>query len=726
MICAFKGMGVSALALTAGALIYAPPASAQSGSPPPQGGGSFAIDEVVVTAQRRAERAQDVPISVTALSARELERSGLASTEDLSSAIPGLTMSPGAARSFITLRGVGTTAYSTTPAVLVFVDGVYQPFDGGVEFANVQSIELAKGPQGTLFGRNATGGILQVTTKNPLSWQGVDLQIGYANYDTRSGNAYASTKLSDRVAADLSAFYYDQKEGWGTNVLTGIDHYTSKRYGVRSKVVAEIDDTFTATLTGDYRYRSDQVGLSASIPPGLFFYNPLTNTRFTLPSAYDIVSEFPPSSVSREGGLALTLDKRLGAVKLLSLTSYRENEDRFRADFDGTGFPLAQAQRGDDRKAFSQEFQISGEGDRFNWVAGLYYFRMDMDISGIRLAGLAFPAGLAVSSKDQIKASAAYAQGTYEILPDTRLTLGARYTVEKREITGRVANGAGAIIPETAGTQEATFKEPNYRVALDHRFSPEVLAYASWTRGFNAGFYNQTPFRGFTAAANALVEPEIIDAYEFGVKSDLFDGRARVNLAAFFYDYKNLQQQIFSPAGITVLNAAAAKIKGIDAEIVLRPMASLLLSFSANVLDAEYKSYPEAANYDILPNGAFVAVGARDAKGKKVVNAPDFDLQASATHTLDTSIGSFNTTISANYQSKQFSDPQNEFPIKKRTLLNLSEQWTSNDEKTTVTLWAKNLTDEVYDLSYTLLAPTGPLGNPGAPRTFGVTLGQKF
>ena len=686
------------------------------------------LADIVVTAQRRSESAQSVPIAVAAFSGDQLAKVGLASSADLVTVVPGLTINPTGARSPIFLRGVGNNGTSTSPSVLTFIDGVYQPFDStGADYSNVQSIEVAKGPQGTLFGRNATGGVIQITTRDPMDWQGLDAQLGYANYNELSARVYGAAKFSDKVAADLAGFFLNQEDGWGKNIATGHDSYTARRWGLRGKLVFEADDTFKATLTGDYTYRRGQqgLGISPSTLNGRLF-NAVTGQEQTLPSVYDINSEFDPLYRTRESGAALNLEKQLGSVKLLSITSYRHLIEDIDIDFDGTEFQAIRLTREDRRRAFTQELQASGGDKGFHWVAGLYYYYMHSGINGPRFSGLFFPGGFDISSRDTTKAYAAYAQGTVEVLPNTNLTLGARYTIEKRQITGQTSS-SGFVIPGSAGTEKATFKKPNFRVALDHKLTPDILAYASWSRGFNAGFFNQISFGGFTAAANPVVKPEEIDAYEVGLKSELFDRKLRVNIAGFLYDYSNLQQQIYSPfGGIISVNAAAARIKGIDLDIVARPIRQLTLSFSANYLDTKYRSYPLAPNYDYIAGGNFRAVGALDARGKQLVGAPKFGLQGSATYTLDTSIGTFDTTANVNYQTKQYSDPQNEFPIPGRTLIGVTEQWKSPDEKTTVTLWVKNLTNKKYDLSFSLLENVGLIGNPGAPRTYGITLGRKF
>lgn len=711
--------------------IYGHCSVAQTGSPVTQSQtaqSDAGLADIIVTAQRRSESAQNVPIAVAAFSGDQLAKVGLTSSADLSTVIPGLTINPTGSRSPVFLRGVGNNGTSTSPSVLTFVDGVYQPFDStGGDYSNVQSIEVAKGPQGTLFGRNATGGVIQITTKNPFDWEGVDAQIGYANYNEFSTRVYASAKLADTIATDVSGFFVNQEEGWGTNVGTGNDAYTNRRYGIRGKLAFEIGDTFEATLTGDYSSRRglQGIGISPTAFNG-FTYNALTAQKLRLGSKYDIQSEFDPGYRTRESGTALTFKKSTGNVNFLSISSYRHAIEDIDIDFDGTDFAAIRLTRRDRRSVFTQELQASGSSNSIDWVAGLYYYFSRSGINGPRFAGIFFPGGFGISSTDRTNAYAAYAQGTVHLTPTTNLTLGARYTIEKREISGFTRTGSGVVIPGSTGDQSKTFKKPNFRIALDQKLTPDILAYVSWSRGFNAGFFNQISFGGFNDTVNPVVKPEGIDAYEVGIKSELLDRRLRVNLAAFVYDYSNLQQQIYSPGGIISINAASARIKGVDLDIVARPARALTFSISGNYLDSSYRSYPLAPDYDILADGNFIAAGAVDAKGNRLVSAPKFGAQASATYTIETQIGTFDTTASFNYQSKQYIDPQNEYFIPKRTLVNLTEQWRSADEKSSVTLWAKNLTNRHYDVSVSLLTGVGLVGNPGAPRTYGVTLGRKF
>lgn len=716
------------------AIAYASAAHAQAAPASEAGAQDEGIGDIVVTAQRRVESGQNVPIAVAAFSADQLATAGVNSPTDIGKVVPGVTVTTGAARSQIYLRGIGNNNYGTSSAVLTFVDGVYQPFDatGGAEFNNLKTLELAKGPQGTLFGRNATGGVLQITTKNPLDWQGFDGEIGYANYKTLSGKAYVAAKFADNVAADLAGFYYNQSDGWGKNITTGQDVYTAKRYGLRSKFVADLGDDFTVTLAGDYSNRRGQLGTAWGRPAIRPFIFDIAQNAPLFLNYYDIAADDRGVGVrTKEGGGSLTLEKHFDEVKLLSITSYRKDKEAFRFDLDAGPLPAFTLYRTDRRRAFTQELQVSGAGKGLNWTAGLFYYSANTDSNGPGFGGFIVPFAFltapgqdfVISSEDMLKSYAAYAQGTVEILPKTNLTLGARYTIEKREIDGRTS-GSPVLSPGSAGVQKETFKKPSFRASLDHKVTPDVLVYASWNRGFNAGSFSQQALF-YNDAANPAIKPEIVNAYEAGVKSDWLNNHLRINASAFLYNYSNLQQQIFINNVVGVTNAGGARIKGLELELVAKPMSGLLLSFASTYLDAKYTSYPNAPRYILQPAGN-VTTSSVDAAGKKISRAPAFSMNASATYSLDTEIGTFDSTVNVNNRSKTYSDPFNEFVTKGRTLLNLSERWTSRDGQTTLNLWVQNLTNKKRDELTSIADGTGEIPVVGAPRTYGITLGRTF
>jgi len=694
------------------------------------------IENIIVTAQRRTESAQDVPISLQAFSGESLTNAVVESTEDLTNIVGGLVVQPSAARPALFLRGVGTNSSNTTPAVLTFIDGVYQPFGQSVDLANISSIEVLKGPQGTLFGRNATGGVIQITTRAPSENFGGHFELGYGNYDTIRGTAYITGGLADGVAADLSLRYVHQGDGFGTNVFNGTDVFFTRRFNARSRIRFDLSDVTNITLSGDYSRLRGTPGSNVSPAVGydfLFVNGALrqVGTPF-YPGNFDVNANLQPGWISKEWGTNLTFETQFSGLTLRSISAYRQSDEQIRIDFDGG--PANAINLGidrDPRKAFTQEVQLlSGSGGPFNWVVGAFYYwanwssYFQLCTGGANL--FTNGCGPVAVSQDSTNSLAAYAQGTYEFLPNTRVTLGARYTTERREIDGTVFIGGNEVLSRR-GTLSQTVNEPTWRVALDHQFTPDTMVYASVSRGFNSGFFSQTSTPGFAnQTQNPRVLPEFLTVYEVGTKLDLLNRRLRFNLSGYYYDYTNLQQQIYDQGVVKTINAGSARIKGIDFEIVARPIRNLTLSWTGTYLDAYYTSYEQAPLYVLQQNGSIIAVGNVDAAGRNIVNAPEWSWTASVVHTLPTSVGEFTTSANLNYRGTTFSDPANSFPLPTRYVLNASERWTSSDERFSISVWVENLLNERYDFSINILTPAGLVGNKAPPRTYGITAGVRF
>lgn len=753
----FTRVALVALSLGASQTAYAQspadPAETETGQ-------SGQLEEIIVTAQRRSEAAQDVPISLQSFSSEQLSRASVRSTEDLTSVVSGLLVQPSAARPAIFLRGVGTNSSNATPAVLTFVDGVYYPFGQPMDFANVSSVEVLKGPQGTLFGRNATGGVIQVTTKPPSETPGAKFEAGYSNYDTVDAFGYVTGGLAKGLALDASVRYSHQNEGYGTNVFNGDDVFFTNKFAARSRLRANLSDVTHLTLAGDYSEVQGTVGTTVTPAFGYGSVFAAGALRFRgpgqfYPGDYDVnAGPKTPGFRSKEWGVSGVFETEFSSITFRSITAYRNNREHIDIDFDGSpATAIILTINRTPRTAFTQELQLlSADSGPFQWVTGAFYYHykarsnpFDLDIRVPAVPGVAcggaspapIPCRRAAFAKDTDESIAAYGQATYEFLPGTKLTLGARYTIEKRSIEGSVLVN-GIDDPNRAGSNSQKFNELTWRAALDHSFTEDVMAYASVSRGFNAGFFNQASTAGFrTETQNIPVKPEFLTAYEVGAKADLFDRRLRLNLSAFLYDYSGLQQQIYDGAAVVTINAAAAEIKGIDFEIVARPVPSLTLSWSGTYLDTKYKSYPAAPNYLVQangsvtagtagPNGTIIDPGSMDAAGKRIVNAPEWSWTAAASHVLSTSIGSFTTSANLNYRGKTFVDPLNRFKLPTRYILGLSERWTHPDGHFFISAWAKNLLDKQYDYAINILTPVGLVSNPGPPRTYGATIGFDF
>jgi len=698
-------------------------------------GASAGLAEVTVTAQRRVEGSQSVPISVAAFGVEDLQTLRATSTDDLPLMVPGMTMQPTAASAPIFLRGVGNNnASNVGSAVLIFIDGVYYPYQSGnLPFNNVASVEVDKGPQGTLFGRNATGGVIQITTRDPQFTPSGSIDVGYGNYDTTTVNAYATTGLTDKLAADVAVYYLNQKDGWGRNVATGGEVFTEKNVALRSKWLYRVNDDTSMRLTWDYLTSEGSVGTDVRPAVGRgFLFNEISGETFTIPGKYDVNSNYPPSAPVRQMGASLRLDTRLGDLRAVSITSWRMMRSSFFIDYDGTPLDFFDVFIFNQRQAQTQEFQLlSPDDSKISWVGGLYFYndvgKQDPFSFGGPAGSIVFraPEGQAfdIFSHDRVTSYAAFGQATLPVAPDTNLTLGARYTDDQRYLNGYTV--AGNIVPGSAGSQSTEFRRPTYRLILDHKLAADAMLYASYNKGFNSGYFNQVATRGFTEAANPAVKPEIIDAYEVGTKTEWLDHRLRLNASLFWYDYKNLQQQVYEGAALVTVNAAAARFKGIDLDVEARPIAALTLAAGLELLDAKFTTYHNAPIYSTGVNGALLS-SPGDASGNYIPYAPRVGYNVRGSYDVPTSIGDFATTATLTYTGPWYADPGDYYQERAHTLVNVSETWTSVDGHFKASLWAKNLGQTHYDAGINMLAPIAPVGNPGAPRTYGITVGYKF
>lgn len=696
-----------------------------------------ALQEITITAQRRAQSSQDVPIAVTAFSTEELKAIGATSTGDLPQMVPGLQLAPTAASTPIFLRGVGNDNNSNVgSAVLIFIDGVYYPYQqGDLPFSNVESVEVDKGPQGTLFGRNATGGVIQITTQAPQFTPSGNVEVGYGNFDTLTGSLYATTGVTKNLAGSIAAYYEKQNDGWGTNLANGMPVFTNKDAALRNEWLYRFSPDTKARISFDYLSSDGTAGTDILAAVGYpFLYNEVTGTKFNIPGQYNVDANYQPEWEARQMSGSVRLDTRIGDLRGVSITSWHSQNVSLFIDYDGTPIPFLNLYRLDKRNAETQEFQLlSPDGSRVTWVAGLFFYNDTGQMEPFQFGGLGgnivfgAPPGepFQIYADDRLTSYAGYGQATFPIVKDTNLTLGARYTIDQRYITGANYAGPGQLVPGSAASESQAFRKPTFRAVLDHHFTPDFMGYASYNRGFNSGYFNQVATSGFAPKNNPAVNPEIMDAYEVGAKTEWFEHRLRLNVSGFWYNYKNLQQQVYEGEALVTINAAAARIRGVDLDIEARPLAALTVGAGLEYLNGKFESYPGAPIYSLAPSGALISVSG-DAAGETIPYAPDVSGNVRAAYTIPSAIGDFDTAANVAYTAAWYADPSNVISEPAHTLLNASETWTSSGGSNYVTLWGKNLTNRRYDVGINILAPVAAAGNPGAPRTYGIKIGHRF
>ena len=739
----------------------APPASASqslgttpdttttdAAAPPSSGAAAQAptgVEDIVVTAQRRSERLQNVPVAVTAASAARLAAVGITNTQELAAITPGLIVPQTAGFIQPFIRGVGsaTNGPGLEAPVATYIDGIYiaSAPSALLTLNNVERIEVLKGPQGTLFGRNATGGLIQVITKDPTSKPSIDLNLSYANYKDVTAEAYASGGITDDLAADLAVRYEHQDDGWGRNLKTGnptgnLPHDLA----ARSKFVFDNKSGTQIKLALDYEDRISRREVQHVDTQYPATYN---NAVFAGPFArgnpYDINNDFDPEYRLKAGGASLTVRQDLSdSVVVQSISAYRQSKYNFTIDVDQTPIPYIKVDATPQDRQISQEFQLSSAGtSRLKWVAGVYYYHaIDRWTPEGILFGPTFispvpgvPFAIDINDRENTNSIAGYAQASYEILPSTNITLGGRYTYEKKResggeealVDGQVVSTTTIPVMGTGNPTSVTFKKFNYRVAIDHHFGSSILGYVSYSTGFKSGGFN------LAVPENPPYKPETIGALEAGVKSELFDRRLRINTSVYRYNYSNIQVGRYIDNNESLYNGAKARIYGFDLDGELALFRGLSLTGGLAYTHARFRSFPFADF--IVPVGGCTPVPGGvcpgSAAGKTLPFAPKLTLNAGGNYHVDTSIGSL--ALDANYfrSSRYFSNPDNVGFQKAYGILNASVSWTDKSEHLSVKLFGKNLTKTIYATSL-VEAGQGLIDALNAPRTYGVTLGYKY
>ena len=473
---------------------------------------SSALMEIVVTAQKRSENAQTVPIAITAVTADQLSAAGISSTMQLENLTPGLNVGTTGDSFLPHIRGVGTAAAGpgNENSIALYVDGVYYANQiwGIASLGDVSDISVLKGPQGTLFGRNATGGVIQMSTRSPShDFQG-DISESYDSYRTTTTNVFVTGGLTDTIASSLSASYSYQGKGWGTDTDTGAQDIDQVRRDLRLRnkwLYTPTDDT-TITLSLDYMNRLTNVGFVNAPYPGTTLLVPgyvgSTNPWDADPALVTHIN-------TEGGGGSITVNQNLGFARLVSISAYRQLYN-FDHDYTVTATPIeAQVlQIPTEASQTSQEFQlISPDSAKVKWTAGLYYFNSHEGTGGSSFGASPFTVNLQAplappDTKEQIsiytslgtQSYAAFGQATIPILPQTNFTIGLRYTDEHKTYKGdediSIDGGTPEPIPVPAVAPSENFTKLTWRFSLDHEFTDDLLGYLSGNRGFKSGGYN--------------------------------------------------------------------------------------------------------------------------------------------------------------------------------------------------------------------------------------------
>jgi iron complex outermembrane receptor protein len=746
--------GASVSVMMTAALMGSMAAAAET-EPADQSGAGLA--EIVVTAQKRSENIQNVPISVVAVSASTLANAHITSVGQLSAVVPSLTIGQQTDVLNIFMRGIGnpSTNIGQESSVAVYIDGVYYPRlpPALLELNNIDHIEVLKGPQGTLFGRNATGGLIQIITADPASTPTLRLDAGYGNYQTVTGNLYASTGFGENLAGDIALHYTHMGAGWGTNLYDGSSNGYLNSKALRMKWVYKPFDGTKLTLSYDYSdAETTQSMLDGLQAPGSTHGAPCgaTCTPFTPPNNvpypdfgfYNKNEDFPSLGQDIGQGGSLKLEQELPFAKLVSISALRHEIGAWYDDADYSPQPYFAGILPASVQSYSQELQmISRTASPFDWNVGLYYIHMRAVAAPAQLLGAEFqnafmlPNGeYDIYGSQTVNSYAAYTQETFHVTSDTNLTAGVRYTQDKVEATGHndIADVPLGIDINT-GTQSAqqNFNKVTYRFAIDHHFTDDLMTYASYNTGFQGGTFNIFPFSHAPNPPAPAVKPESVNAYELGAKSDLMDHRMRVSTALFYNKVENLQVQIVRPEGnppantVLLTNAAEAKSRGIDIDFQARITDFFDAHLTSTIQHPFYASYPNAGGSLPSPTGIGTVLSVYNATGQQLVFSPKFAANIGFNYRVPTAVGEWSTAADYTYTSGFPFTPDQEIRNGGVGLLNARLNYVPPREGDhwKIQVWGKNLTDKQY---YSGGAEqnnrTGQTVAPAAPRTFGFTV----
>ena len=713
--------GLSVIALSAG-LLLSWEARAQDAPAPESEQG---LGDIIVTAQKRAERLEDVPISITQMSAADLKTSGIVGFRDLASVTPGVNITRTGPYMLPGIRGISsqTTGILAENNVAVYLDGFYLPNQAGLnfEFSDVEQVQILKGPQGTLFGRNATGGAILVTTRDPLLGKpALDADVSYGRFNDLVANMFASVPLGDKAAVSVSG-YLRNTDGYVTDLRFGNDVAKVRNRSVKAKFRWEPTDSFSLIASASYDRTSDpngnswQVVESATaglIVPGAIVESRPRHTSLSFP-AFDVTEAYAAS-------LKATADLAKG-ITFTSLTRYSEQHDDIGYDIDGSPADISGVFLRQKQASFSQEVNFNISRGRFDAVFGGFYFYNSAESPFIRSYSTA---GLSVlRNKGHGDATALFADISFHLTDRLTLTGGARYNTETKMIDTYQVNGV-----TLAGGQSLTYQNVTPRAVVRYEIGPRTNVYASYSQGFKSGTFN------YNSPSTTPVRPERIDAYEIGLKTA--SSRVRFDASAYYYDYRDLQVSavVPGPGGIgrisVLTNAAAAEIYGVELQGQFAVTASFNLRAGINYNHARYVSFPNgpATTKDPI-TGLNVLNQLQDFSGKQLVHSPDWTGNLGADYVIDLA-GSGKITMAGNlYYTSSYTNytdslrPDGSFRYLQDGYALLSGEigWQSADERYGIAVFGRNLTDQrIKVINYG--TAFGDVRTYAEPMTYGVRL----
>ena len=717
--------------------------------------------DIVVTATKREQNLKDIPAAISALGSGTLQQKAINNLVDLNATVPGLQISPNNTNIAITIRGVGHALFSPAAenSVALHLDGNYlsRPSAAQAAFFDIDRVEVLRGPQGTLYGRNATGGAVNIISNGPTSEVSGYGSVSFANYQRVDvEGAIGGPIIGDVVTARVGGFYHRRNNGFGTNLATGDDVDDLKEYGGKATIKAKLDEDLTITLRGDYYHAADSFGMYHAFGPVRRPFPgalPLAELLggFTSPDVrdtnFDAVNHRDADIWGLSGEINWTVNE---VVSVRSLTGFRRTDTGYQTDLDGTQLgifsPFVIESTADQ---FSEELQVNIKAGDIYAVLGAYYFDETVDstnrigsylASGIPQIGIPriLPAPFGVFNQEaklKTRAKAVFGNLDWQVTDALSLGFGLRYSTERKSNRGfNVAffpnfatyPGVGFDTVDDARKSSGTTPRFTARYALNDA----INVYASVSRGFKSGEW--------IAGTSQYARPERVWAYEAGLKGSLFERRLNVSVAGFYYDYTDLQvQRIQTPLAL-LENAPGGILKGVEGEVSLRLPADFSIDGNFTYLDTKIKGF-------ITQDPNILGSPTRDLTGNRFAFAPKFAYNVGIEKRIDFGDAGLGVArVDFQHSSTTYLDVFNSREVGYRApygILNGSYRHTLA-EGLSLLLWGKNLTNKtikLYEIANSIpnlivrdatgapvpVASTA-VGNLNEPRTYGATIRFDF
>ena len=709
------------------------------------------LDEVIVTGLKRTSTVMETPSSITALSAEDLASRGLSDIRQLQYAVPSLHFGESYSNKNISIRGVGS--FLEQPGVLVSINGVPQPSDSSsmVSQLDLERVEVLRGPQGTLYGRNANGGAVNFIAAKPTDEFYGRAKLGYADFEQASAEIVLSGPISEKLGIRFAANHLDASEGWIENLMPGEeDLMMGEKTNVRLIVNAELADNIDAELllgrsesNGRWLHwtmisENFDYGVMTGLPAVSYLNDPAGEPILYTEEPRKVFSRGPNSTDSEFDIYSLTLNWELSSFSVKSITAQQEWSTLNIYPADSTSLGLLQRTDAAVNKTFTQEINVSGESDKLDWIIGGFYMDDQRSSSQVMPFSVAaflpfpFPFTMILDNKRPVydtEASAVFGDVTYAISDQFRLGVGFRHTSEDKrsEKVGGLGVNAAALggfmilapncppnYPDLT-VEEFDSSSNTMRASVEYDISGTSMLYASYSEGFKTGGINRDD-------CNDPWNPETIEAREVGYKTSFGDGSTTLSAAAFFYDYTDFQVlQVLDLAGV-IKNAGDAEITGLEVELRSQVSQNLRVNAGLTLLESEYGFF---LNVDGLrPGPPF------QNEGNPLNNAPETSFNFGVIY--DTALsngGSLSVGLDTSYRSRVFfrefgleEDSQDAYVI-----VNINANWTSGDGDYAARLFVNNVTDEQHVTGmYGLQGTYGRQGTWNMPRQVGFEVTKFF